>query len=437
MLRDGLRHLLRSARGFSPDTRRFLWGMGLMGIGFGAMQVHLNLFLAGLGWSESAIGGTLAAWSLGLVVVALPAAAWVERRRPGRIFAFTAVGFSLCLVLMVRFPLPWVVLLLSFLAGTLFAVHWVAEAPFFARTEESASRTELFGLAAALEALAMVVAAWGTGALTRLLSRRLGSDTAGLGWALVVAALCSLLAAAPYSRIAMLPLPAHSRNWRDRLRSPEMGLILRLTAPAFLIGFGAGLTVPFLNLYFRDRFGQGPASVGFYFSVAHVLTMAGFVLGPMLARRFGHVRAVIATQILAVPFFLVLAVTDRLWVAVGAFWMRGALMNMNQPVSQAFAADLVSPGEQAVANAVRTFAWNGSWMLSAVLGGWLIEHHGYLPGMLSTMGLYLAAAALFWRWFGPARGGGLRREGVHDVGGEPAKGLDAGGAQALADAGHE
>jgi hypothetical protein len=61
--------------------------------------------------------------------------------------------------------------------------------------------------------------------------------------------------------------------------------------------------------------------------------MAGFLLGPTLARRFSHVKAIVVTELLSIPFFLILALADRLWLAVAAFWFRGALMNMNRWVS--------------------------------------------------------------------------------------------------------
>ena len=409
MLRDGLRHLLRSARGFSPDTRRFLLGMGLMGFGLGATHVHLNLFLAARGFSEGFIGRVLSAASIGVALVSLPAASWVERWPAARIFTVNAAGYSTSLLLMVLYPEPWVVLPLSLLSGALFAVHWVAEAPFFAATEGKDGRTELFGIASALESAAVILAAWGTGILARFLAVRHGSEAEGLRAALGVAAAASLLAVLPFSRIGATAAVAPARGWRERLRSPAMGLILRVTFPAFLLGLGAGLTVPFLNLYFRNRFGRDPADVGFYFAVAQVLTTAGFLIGPMLARRFGHVRAAIATELLSIPFFLVLAVTDRLWLAVGAFWLRGALMNMNGPVTQAFAMEIIPPSEHASANAVRSFGWNASWMLSTLAGGWLIERHGFAPGMFATIGCYLVSAALFWRWFrGAGRGAAAR-----------------------------
>lgn len=399
MIRDSLRHFLGSARGFTPDTRRFLLGVLLMGVGFGASQVHLNLLLASLGHDEAFIGRVLAAWSVGIVAVSLPAASWVDRWPPGRIFTLNAAGYALCLLAMVAFPEPWLLVPLSAVTGALFAVHWVAEAPFFARTEGPEHRTELFGLAAALESLAVILAAWGAGQGAKALARATGSESEGLRWALGAAAVFSLLATVPFSRIRT-PAPAAGGPGRvGLLRSPSLRLILKVTAPAFIIGFGAGLTIPFLNLYFRDRFGKGPASVGLYFSVAQVLTMAGFLAGPALARRFGAVRAVVATELLSVPFLLLLAATDRLWLAVGAFWIRGALMNMNQPVSMAFAMEIVPPADHAAANAVRTFLWNGSWMLATAAGGWIIRDHGYAPAMVATAGCYVLAAALFWAWF--------------------------------------
>ena len=98
-------------------------------------------------------------------------------------------------------PEPLLLIALSFLVGGLFAVHWVAEGPFFMRTEGPEHRTELFGIAHALETLAMIGTAWGTGVLAEGLARRLGSQTEGLRWAIAVAAGLTLFAALPYARI--------------------------------------------------------------------------------------------------------------------------------------------------------------------------------------------------------------------------------------------
>jgi MFS family permease len=399
MFLSAFRQMARAARGFSRPTRLFLAGSFLMGLGQGAIGAHLNLYLKAAGLSEAAIGQVLSATSMGMVVVSVPAALWVDTFRPARIFAAAAAGFAATVALMVFFPDPRILVPLAFLDGALFTVHVVAVGPFFMRTEPVEHRTELFGLNAALETLAMTVAAFGTGHLAHRLGGLLGSEQAGLRWGLVAAGACALLAVIPFAAIGTGPLSPTPRRWRDYVVSRDQGLLLKLTLPGFILGCGAGLTIPFLNLYFHERFGKGPASIGTYYSVASLLTMAGFLAGPALARRFGHVRAAVATELLSIPFFFVLATTSRLEYAVAAFWMRGALMTMNQPVSNAFALEIVPEDQRVVTNSMRTFAWNSSWMVSTATGGLLIQVHGFAPGMYVTMGLYLLAAALFWTFF--------------------------------------
>jgi predicted MFS family arabinose efflux permease len=391
--------MARAAAGSTANTRRFLAGLFLMGLGQGAFEVHLNLYLRSLGFGQEDIGRVISATSLGVVLVSIPAALWVDRHPPGRVFVLSAAGFSASSLLMVFFPHLHVLVALAFLNGFFFTVHWVAEGPFFMRSEGPERRTELFGLAAALGALAVILAAAGTGFLARRLGGHLGSEAAGLRWGLAAASVVGLLAVVPYARIRTPAAAGPVRPWREYVVSRDSGLLLRLSIPQFLVGLGAGLTIPYLNLYFRDRFGKDPESIGAYFAVAQVLMTAGFVAGPALARRFTHVRVAVATELLSLPFFLLLAVTDHLGVAVGAFWMRGALMNMNQPVSQAFTMEVVPVDQQAVTNSLRTFAWNSAWMVSSASGGLLIQEYGHAPGMYATMGFYLLAAALFWTFF--------------------------------------
>ena len=285
-----------------------------------------------------------------------------------------AAGFGCAFLSQIFMPSPTILLVTSLSTGMLFTIHWVASAPFFMRNADPDQRTELFGIASALETL-------------------------GLRYALAATAIASLLAIIPFSRIRSAPRPAERRSFLAYVTSKDSILLAKLCIPSFLVGCGAGLTIPFLNLYFRERFNQDPQRIGVFFAVAQCLTMAGFLAGPVLARRFSHVRAIVATELLSIPFFLALAIANRLWIAVAAFWIRGALMNMNAPVSSAFSMEIVPPDQQASTNSMRMLAWNLSWMVTTPIGGWLIESHGFAPNMVSTMGLYLIASSLFWIFF--------------------------------------
>jgi predicted MFS family arabinose efflux permease len=398
-LKDPITHLWRTVRSFNGNARNYLIGTLMMGLGHGCLWVHMNLYFRTAGLGEATIGRILSAGSLGTVLISIPAALWIDRFAAQSIFLLAAAGFAVAFTLQILFPFPGFLFFAALATGMLFTIHWVAAAPFFVRNSSPGQRTELFGIASAVETLATVIAAFGAGFAARRIGTHLGSDLLGLRYALLVVAGLSFLAVIPFSRIRSAPAVSEKRRLREYIMARDYRLLGKICLPGFLVGCGAGLTIPFLNLYFRNRFGQDPQQIGGFFAVAQIITMAGFLLGPLLARRMGHVRAIIATELLSIPFFFLLAIADRLWIAVAAFWFRGALMNMNQPISSAFSMEIVPPDQQAATNSMRMLAWNLSWMITALIGGWLIERHGFTPNMAATMGLYLVAATLFWLFF--------------------------------------
>jgi predicted MFS family arabinose efflux permease len=403
-------YFLRIGR-FRRNARLYLWGTLLMGVGQGALWVHLNLYFRALGLGEAVIGRILSAGSFGTVLIAVPAALWVDRVPAQRIFTLAAGGFAVMFAVMLLAHSVWVIAAASFSASMLFTIHWVAAAPFFMRNASEDDRIYLFGFANAVETLATIVAAIGAGAVARHLTRRLGSELLGMRYTLLGVALVSVFAVVFFARIRSVAPRAARPRLREYLLARDWRLLGKLTLPGFLIGMGAGLIIPFLNLYFRDRFGQDPREIGAFFAVSQFLTMLGFLAGAPLARRMGAVRSIVLTEALSIPFFLILALTRDLSMAVFAFWMRGALMNMNAPISNNFAMEVVEPAEQTSTNSVRMLAWNVSWMVSAQTGGWLIQRRGFTAPMFLTIGLYAVSAALFYLFFRryDARAGALAR----------------------------
>jgi len=285
------------------------------------------------------------------------------------------------------------------LAGASFIVHHVIAAPFFMRNSTSKERIYLFGLNYAVEILSSVIGVAGGGWLAHVLGQRLDSNLLGLRITLLGSAGMLALATIPYLLIHS-PSPLAERKPGTGLWPIRIPKVLpRLLVTPLLIGSGAGLVIPFLNLYFRDRFALESDGIGRIFAVSQALTAVGFVLGPALAKRFGMVRTAAASELLSVPFFTTLAFSFNLPLSIAAFWLRGALMNMNQPVSRNFAMEIVKPHEQAFTNAMVEMTWSASWMVSTQVGGILIEKHGFKIPMLIAVGLYTTASSLYLRFF--------------------------------------
>jgi len=384
-----LRHVAR----FSSAAKLFLAGAFLEGIGHGILWVLRNLFLKECGLSEGFIGNTMSIAALGTLVVAVPLAFFMDRGRlKGYVIAGT-LAFAGGLAGMALWPKPLPILASNFVAGGGMALLGIGSAPFFMRHSTPEERPFLFAVGTAIGPAAGLVG----GGLVWLLSLAWGEGFAAQRAMLLVAAGVSAASIPVFALLREAPAEAPPPGPR-RLVEREA---IMLCAPNVLIGLGAGLTIPFINLYFRDRFGQGPGAISVLFSVAQVATFFAFLAAPVVARRAGGVRTIVACQLLSIPFFVVMAFTQSLWLAMAGFLGRHALMNMAMPVAANFAMEVVPSDQRALTSGLRELTWDGAWLVSTSLGGWMIQHtrlvhDGYTVTMLVTIGLYVAGSGAFW-----------------------------------------
>jgi predicted MFS family arabinose efflux permease len=192
-------------------------------------------------------------------------------------------------------------------------------------------------------------------------------------------------------RAARMPL---REFWNTRGR-----LLFKLTFPFFLVGMGAGLIIPFLNLYFRDRFDLTPQTIGVYYGLVQATMILGVLVGPELARRFGMVKTIVFSEWASLPFMVILAFTHNLPLATMAFLMRGALMNMGVPISNNYMMERVGESDRALVNSWSMVAWSLSWAITAALGGFMIERAGYVMPLLIASVLYVASSVLYFLYF--------------------------------------
>lgn len=167
----------------------------------------------------------------------------------------------------------------------------------------------------------------------------------------------------------------------------------------FLVGIGAGLIIPFLNLYFKDRFNLQPDVIGLFFLAVSASMFLGTLSGPLLARKFGLVRSVVFTQLASLPFMVALAYTNHVELAFAAFVIRGGLMNLNAPISSHLAMEMSEERERPLVNALLMISWTASWMIAVAVGGELVERYGFTLVLNIAAGLYLVSSVLYYYFF--------------------------------------
>jgi predicted MFS family arabinose efflux permease len=402
---------LRQIRDSGPNPRRYLAGIFLIGLGQSVFTLLFNLYLRALGIPDSTIGQVLSKMSLGAGLAAIPVA-FVLRRTAARTVllvsgAVTASAYLFQSIL----TAPDLLLTVAFFAGTVMTVFRLSIAPVIMREAAPASRPFLFSASYTVLFLSAIVGSTLGGFLPNLFRLVTDSDPLALRFSLFVACGLFLSSMVPFAGMtARPPVEADAGGprggRRDRmlaavreLAEVDWGLHLKLIAPSLLIGLGAGLIIPFLNLYFRDRFGLDEAGIGILFATMQGFMVVSNVFGPAISRRVGLVRGVVLTQLASVPFMVLLAASHWLPVVVAAFFLRSALMNMNQPLASHFAMEVVPERDHAITNSLLSLSWFLSWSVSADIGGAMIERTGYTQPLLIAAALYVAASVLYWLFF--------------------------------------
>ncbi len=391
---------------FSRNARLFLLGSFLLGIGTNMVQLLLNLYLKSLSIGEADIGTVLAMRAFGSFVVALPASFIVARADSRYLLSSTALLTALSYAgngLLSGFgPIATSVLL----SGTFTSLYQVAAGPFFMKNSSPRERVHLFSLNGALGMGTGVIGSILGGGLKDIVFNAIGDEQAAYKAALLLGACFAASAMAPFLAIredrpadtGTAQAPGGTRRG-GQLGPLSIATYVKLLVPGFFVGMGAGLTIPYLNLYFKNEFALGDSAIGVIFALGQIGTFIGMAAGPAISSRIGKARAIFLMQAVSVPFILVLTYLRFLPAVLVAFIARQTLMNMASPISDNFGLEQVPASQQHLMNALKMLNWTGSWMVSARISGSLIATQGFAPSFTLTAALYTLSSVLFWLFF--------------------------------------
>ncbi len=397
---NAVREFRDAVRLFSRPARLYLGAEFLMWTAHGIFSVLYNLYLIESGASEVLVGRAIAASAVGMVVAALPAGWLADRWGRRRTLMLGAVLEGAGHLLRALSTDPTLVLGAGFGAGIGQSLFQIAAAPFLTDHSTPRERTHLFSTFFASALLAGVFGNALGGALP-VWARAL---LPGLSWfsayraVLLGGALCAAAAALPLLGLRGLVEPQRVRG-APAPPAHETAKLLPIALNAALIGAGAGLVIPFMNLYFRHRFTCSSAQIGLFFSLAQVLTAIAALAAPAIARRYGKLRTAVASELLSLPFLVTLGREQHLPVAVAAFWLRATFMQASTPLLQAFVMEALPAELRARSTSLNNMVWNLGWAVSATLAGTIIARFGYDVPFYMTAVLYLTAALTFYRAF--------------------------------------
>jgi len=392
----GVTGYISNLRLFSSNARLFLTGTFFMGMGFSGFMLLFNLYLKTLGFSEGRIGNIISATTLGTAIMAIPASI-VIRKLSIKGLLIIATPVIMCSYLVQLTVMDYHYILAGGFTAGIAAVFWrVAAAPFFMRNSTPKERPYLFSMHFALMLVAGVVGSILGGFLPGIIEK--SGAVSYLAYRYTLYVFSGLVCAALIPFLMIKQHPAQASVKKVKIYTNHL-IIFKLFLPALITGIGAGLSIPFINLFFKNVLQTSTDLIGIFYSGARFLMITGLLIAPVFAERIGKIKTVVISQLISIPFLIILGITRNLLLAVIAFFVRAALMNMAQPLFTNFAMEKVKEENQPFTNALLVIAWTAGWGASASIGGYLIERFSYSIPFFTTSILYLISTFLIFTFF--------------------------------------
>lgn len=391
-----------AARYAPRGTRLLLASSFLATVPLGYLIVVLPLYLARAGLEPAIIGGLYTA--SGAMTALLVAFSGVFADRWGRrrfLLAGTLLPIPSYLIFASTTEIGWLVVasllggvgLANGAAGALTIASFDA---LLADNTTEEQRTRVFAASQALWSLALAFGSLSAGAPLLLHQIVPGlSEIAAYRPPYLAMALVTLAAG-----LVLLPIrddPAvHAARvaagwWPRRSRRP----ILTYAIAVGFLGFGLGVAVQLLPLWFGLRFGVTEADLGPWYAAGQIASLGTLVAIPYLERRLGGPNTVLIALSSSAVCIALIVVAPFFWLAATLHLIRSFLTNLSWPFHQSLLMTATVPEERATAVGIGFSVWGTTNALGPLAAGALIGAGAYALPLLLGAAVYVCGGLVF------------------------------------------
>lgn len=385
----------------SHNVKLFLVGNAIQGLGLSIYGLLFNLYLKELGFGESTIGSLISTTSLGISLMAIPAALVIEKFHAKHLVLVGMLLSSVFYFVQILNTDEASLFTYGLLASMFLALYNISVSPFYLRNSTPEVRVHLFTLNSSLNMGAHLIGYLVGGYLPEFLRTfspeltPIESFRVAIMLALGLVILSNLI----FMRIRRVPIPKVKKKLFAGLREKDWNVLSKLIIPKLCLAFGSGMAVPFINLYLKEQFRLSTEGIGMAYALLQGFIFIGIFITPSIIKRTTQLRFIMGTSFLAIPFMVGLGLTGNIGLVLGCFFMRGMLMNMGSPITSVFEMEHVREQECVFASAVILFFYNMVYTTSTRLGGMLIESYSFGPTFYLGGASYALGIFLYYRFF--------------------------------------
>ncbi|WP_442951131.1 MFS transporter [Paenibacillus sp. 481] len=393
---------------WNRNIRLFFLANILYQFGSGIFSVLYNLYIQSLGFAPTMNGTLISLQSLTTALTFIPIGFIGDRTSRKHILIIGALLSGVGLLGRSFAETESSLQLFALFTGVFAAFFQVTAIPFLSNNSPKDQWLRMFSLHFSAVLAAQVLGNMSGGFLSDIL-QHIGFERSYslqmilvLGSIATFAAIIPLLFITEQQKQSAIAEPEVNESKAIRPQH-EWGMIARFTFAQLLIGFGSGLVIPYLNLYFTDRFDTSLSAVGVLISLGQIMTIFSMLIGPSLVQRFGEVKSVVTLQLMSLPFLILTGFTNVFFVAAIGFLFRQALMNAANPITSTILVENISNSKRGFANSLNQSVFMFGWASMGPVQSYFVTTYGSYWGYAFTFSitglLYVTAATYFYFTF--------------------------------------
>ena len=374
-----------------------------------AFILILNIFLRKQGFSDPSIASLNSLRFIGALVFAIPLGIYIKGKKLKPFFVFASLIVPLTSILIIEsvFYNSLSLIQLGFLLwGIGVMLMRVCSLPFIIRITTSENSTEALSLSASTWAMATMLSGLIISGLDWLSILDIGPYTLIFNERVILWIITIIGSSAIYFALKIdevTPLNKAKKEIFSIRKSYDWDMIFKAISPLVLIAIGAGLTIPFVNLFFNSVFGLSSSQYSLLGSFTALLVFIFSLLVPSLRKKYGYWMTIVVVQSLAILCLILMAMMElyaefsfAFTIAIIAYILRQPLMHMAHPASNELMMNYVGKKNQELISAISSSLWSASWFFSAKLFEWLrLFNYRYYEIFLITAFLYIIGVIMF------------------------------------------
>ena len=376
-----------------------------------AFILILNIYLRKQGFSDPSIASFNSLRFIGALIFAVPLGIYIRGKKLKPYFIFASVIVPLTSIIIVESIHNQSILLIQigfFLWGIGVMLMRVCSLPFIMRITTAENSTEALSLSASTWALATIISGLIISGLDWIAFLKINHSTFIFDERLILWIITFVGSFSIYQAIRInediSKLDKKNEEGIFSIRkSYDWVVIFKAISPLVIIAIGAGLTIPFVNLFFNSVFGLSGSDYSLLGSFTAFLVFIFSLLVPSLRKKYGYWMTIVVVQSIAIVCLVIMALTElyseipiAITVAIIAYVFRQPLMHMAHPASNELMMNYVGKKNQELISALSSSLWSASWFLSAKIFQWLrLLNYHYYEIFLITALLYVVGVIMF------------------------------------------